>query len=92
MLVNDRIQYQQEQFRQIPAYLTLLHEKNNFLFTDLHMINNSFQRVFICSIQSQLSFIQMQKFLAVDGTFLKSPFVQTLLLAVGIDANAHNLL
>lgn len=90
MLVNDRSQYQQEQFQQIPAYLTLLHEKNNFLFIDLHTVNNSFQRVFICPIQSQLSFVQMRKFMAVDGTFLKSRFVQTLLLAVGIDANGNN--
>lgn len=92
MLVKDRLQYQQEQFQQIPAYLTLLHEKNHFLFTDLHISNNSFQRVFICPVQFQLSFIQMRKFMAVDGTFLKSRFVQTLLLAVGIDANGHNLL
>ena len=33
----------------------------------------------------------MRKFLAVDGTFLKSQFVQTLLFAVGIDGNGKNL-
>lgn len=34
----------------------------------------------------------MQKFMAVDGTFLKAQFIQTLLIAVDIDANEHNLL
>jgi len=34
----------------------------------------------------------MRKFMAVDGTFLKARFVQTLLLAVGIDGNGQNLL
>jgi transposase-like protein len=34
----------------------------------------------------------MRKFMAIDGTFLKARFIQTLLLAVGIDANGHNLL
>jgi len=29
----------------------------------------------------------MRKFMAVDGTFLKARFVQTLLFVVGIDAN-----
>ena len=33
----------------------------------------------------------MRKFLAVDGTFLKSRFVQTLLFAVEIDGNGKNL-
>ena len=33
----------------------------------------------------------MRQFLAVDGTFLKAPFVQTLLFAVGIDGNGKNL-
>jgi transposase-like protein len=32
------------------------------------------------------------RFVAVDGTFLKGRFVQTLLLAVSIDANGHNTL
>lgn len=34
----------------------------------------------------------MRKFIAVDGTFLKARFVQTLLLAVGIDGNGNILL
>lgn len=33
-----------------------------------------------------------RRFVAADGTFLKGKFVQTLLLAVGIDANGHALI
>ena len=33
----------------------------------------------------------MRKFMAIDGTFLKARFVQTLLFAVGIDGNGLNL-
>lgn len=87
-LVRDGIEHQREKFKHIPAYLALLHSKNPLLHTKLHTINNenticpTFQRVFICPVQSQLSFIQMRKFLAVDGTFLKARFIQTLLLDV----------
>lgn len=48
--------------------------------------------VFICPHEAQLSFIQCRNFSAVDGTLLKAQFVQTLLLAGGIDANGHNVL
>lgn len=34
----------------------------------------------------------MRKFMAVDGTFLKAQFVQTLLLAIDIDANQKSLI
>ena len=34
----------------------------------------------------------MCKFMAVDGTFLKGNFVQTLIFAMGIDANGKNLI
>lgn len=69
----------------------------NYSLADVNTIDNCyggrvFQRVFICPVQSQLSFIQMRKFMAVDGTFLKAPFVQSLLLAIGINANGKNVL
>ena len=52
----------------------------------------NFQRVFICPGESAQSFQHMRKFLAVDGTFLKARFIQTLLFAVGIDGNGKNLI
>lgn len=68
-LIQDRLEHQQEQFCQIPAYLALLHSKNSFLYCSLHTVGqDAFQCIFICLAQSQLSFIQMRKFIAVDGT------------------------
>lgn len=90
-LINDRLEHQAQQFRQIPAYLARLRESNE-LCADLYTVDKGFQRVFICPAESRQSFLQMRRFMAVDGTFLKSRFIQTLLLAVGIDANGHNLL
>jgi hypothetical protein len=34
----------------------------------------------------------MRRIVAADGTFLTGRFVLTLLLAVGIDANGHNVI
>jgi hypothetical protein len=34
----------------------------------------------------------MRRIVAVDGTFLTGKFALTLLLAVGIDANGHNVI
>lgn len=36
--------------------------------------------------------MQIRRFMAINGTFHKGRFIQTLLLAVGIDANGKNLL
>lgn len=105
-LVRDRAEHQHAQFKRIPAYLRLLYSKNPYLYTDLHTVGSTskhsgvgggdeervFQRVFICPVQSQRSFIQIRPFMAVDGMFLKARFVQTLLLAVGIDGNGKKLL
>lgn len=91
MLIKDWLEHQAQQFCQIPAYLARL-LANNELHTDLNTFDNGFQRLFICSIESRRTFLHMRRIMAVDGTFLKSQFVQILLLAVGIDANGHNLL
>ena len=91
-LLNDKLEDQIQQFQRIPQYLTLLQKYHPDIYTDLQLEpNTAFQRVFICPRQSRDSFQHMRRFLAVDGTFLKARFVQTLLLAVGIDANGKNL-
>jgi transposase-like protein len=46
----------------------------------------------VCPSVSNTAFRHCRRFIACDGTFLKSKFVQTLLLAVGIDANGHTLI
>lgn len=96
-LVADRLEHQREQFQKIPAYLVMLQHFNPYVHAHLKTISDftgqdAFQRVFICPIESQLSYIQMRPFIAVDGTFLKARFIQTLLLAVGIDGNGQILL
>lgn len=92
-LIKDRLDHQRQQYMKVPSYLALLHSRHPLLHTALHTTDdNCFQRVFVCPLQSQSSFIQMRKFVALDGTFLKARFVQTLLLAVGIDANNNVLI
>lgn len=98
-LLNDRIEHQQQQYHQIPEYLQLLHSKAPGLHSSLYTIpdpvNKSishFHRVFLCPAQSRSSFLHMRRFVAVDGTFLKAKFIQTLLLAVGIDGDGRILL
>lgn len=51
-----------------------------------------FQRIFVCPAEAQLSFQQCRRFVAVDGTFCKARYVQTLSIAVTIDANGHVIL
>lgn len=93
-LIQDRLIHQHEQSQKIPGYISLLHEKHPLIYTHLatDKSNSCFQRVFICPHQAQCLFIQCRTFMAVDGTFLKARFIQTLLLYVGIDANSHNVL
>ena len=92
-LIKDRRENQIQQFQKIPHYLQLLKDKNSEIQVNLQLgLEEEFQRVFICPKESRQSFLHMRKFIAVDGTFLKARFVQTLLFAVGIDANGKNLL
>ena len=53
---------------------------------------SQFHRIFICPAEAQLFFQQCRNFIALDGTFCKAHYIQTLLLAVSIDANGHIVL
>lgn len=55
-------------------------------------LTDNFLRCFICPPQSRATYSRCRRFIAVDGTFLKARFVQSLLLAVTIDANGQNTL
>jgi len=55
-------------------------------------ITGNFLCCFICSAQSQTFFFLCYCFLAVDETFLKAHFVQSLLFTVTIDVNRQNTL
>jgi len=96
-IIADRLEHQREHFHKIPSYLQLLHQHNKGLYTDLHTTmdengHSIFQCLFICPRQSRASFQLMRKFMAVDRTFLKARFVQSLLLAMEVDANGNILL
>jgi len=58
----------------------------------INCIIDNFLHCFICSAQSQTSFFLCHCFFAVDETFLKACFVQSLLLAVIIDVNEQTTL
>lgn len=96
-LIAERAKHQKFQFCNIPDYLEVLHSNNPFLKTALETLDNpngesTSRRVFVCPVESEVSFVHMRKFMAMDGTFFRAEFVQTLLLAAGIDANGKNLL
>ena len=89
-LCEDTIKSQQESFSQLPAYRDYL--VNNFPGTYCQLLyeehgNHQFKRIFVCPSPSRQSFQFCRQLVALDGTFIKSSFIQTLLLAVSIDAN-----
>jgi zinc finger SWIM domain-containing protein 3 len=81
---TDRI----KQYQQLPDYLRRLAESNPG--TTYHLLKDPktfrFQRVFICPVTSHIALRYIRGLVAVDGTFLKGSFTQTLLLAVAMDA------
>jgi len=52
---------------------------------------SQFLPIFIYSVKAQFSFQQCCNFVALDVTFGKASYIQTLLLAVTIDANSHSV-
>jgi hypothetical protein len=89
------------QFFYLPEYINALRAARPWCYTNLttlpspteeNPLKRVFQRVFICPHESQLAFKESPKIIAVDGTFLKGFFKQTLLLACGLDANGQYIL
>ena len=80
---------ERELFIQLPAYFRLLHLRDPNVYTRLSLDENTgrFQRLFICPGASRYAFTHCRLFIALDGTFLKIRFIQTLIQAVTIDAN-----
>jgi len=103
-LSNNTIEYERDSYRQIPAYLARVQAANPWAYLRLDSIPTAeidpssgeqlsqFRRAFICPAKAQLSFQQCRNFVALDGTFCKAHYIQTLLLAVTIDANGHIVL
>ena len=90
-LSQDSLFEHRSSFEQLPAYIRALQQSNPTVYTHLHTHENRFLRVFICPYPSRSSFPFCRKFIALDGTFLKGRFIQTMLLATTLDAN-HNIL
>lgn len=88
--LRDRgIEQEREQFRQLTAYLELLHKADPVGCFEIciNQVNSRFQRLFICPSASTEVYYSTPRFLACDGTFTKNSFRQTLLLATTIDGN-----
>lgn len=91
-LATDSLDSHRTSFQQLPGFMRAIQENNPDTYTDLVVTHvNRFHRLFICPMVSRSSFAFCRKFIAIDGTFLKGRFIQTLLLATTIDAN-HNIL
>lgn len=88
-LLDDTLELERELFTQLPAYFRVLQQHDPAVYTHLSLepTTRQFQRLFICPSASKYTFTHCRPFIALDGTFLKTRFVQTLLLAVTIDAN-----
>jgi len=93
-LLEDTLEGQRDGFRLLSSYVAVIQQSNPATYIRLssHHNTDSFQRLFICPAESQESFRHCLHFIAVDGMFLKTLFIQTLLLAVTIDSNGHTLL
>lgn len=92
-LATDSLEAHRQSFQQLPSFLRAIKDTNPNTYTNLTLTGdaNRFHRLFICPDVSRASFSFCRKFIAIDGTFLKGRFIQTLLLATTIDAN-HNIL
>jgi hypothetical protein len=92
--LGDDIQRHRESFELLPAYERRLLDACPGAYIDLviDLRTERFTRIFVAPPTASETFRLCRRFVGVDGTFLKGKFVQTLLLAVGIDANGHNVL
>lgn len=106
VLSNNLLDYVQLVYQQLPTYLNRLCKQNPAVYVNLQTLSGThidslsskiipvqrFQRIFISPAEARISFQHCQKLIAVDETFDKARYVQTLLLAVTNDANGHILL
>jgi hypothetical protein len=93
-LLDGGLGKQRYSFQLLPAYSDAVELQCPRSTVDLQIDQRTgnFQRIFVCPLHSRTTFQQMRRIVAADGTFLTGRFVLTLLLAVGIDANGHNVI
>lgn len=78
-------------YHQIPDYIRRIQASNPIAYTNTenNEITGQFSRLFICPPTSRPSFQHCRRIVAVDGTFGKGRFQQTILFACTIDGNDH---
>lgn len=93
-LMHDSLDQHRDQFQLVPSYLEHLQEANAELYFNITVDEQAYQfrRVFVCPAASKRAFAFGLPFLALDGTFLKTRFRQTLLVAVSRDTNNEGIL
>jgi hypothetical protein len=88
-LQGKDIDIERDQFRLLPAYIELLKKRDPdgryFLSRDDNTAR--FQRIFVCPSACKKQFPLGPAFIAMDGTFTKNKFRQTILFAVMLDGN-----
>ncbi len=89
LILHDTFSQHREQFFLLPSYLEELSNTNEgvYHFLQVDEENFSFRRVFVCPQHACGAFVMSLPIVALDGTFLKTRFRQTLLVAVGRDGN-----
>lgn len=88
---NDVIQSlngnEDKQYSQLRSFGLKIKENNPGSYFHLEENDGRFSRLFISLAQARSWFSKSAKLVAMDGTFLKSKFGGTLLLAVTLDPN-----
>jgi hypothetical protein len=93
-VLHDTLAQHREQFFLHPSYLDALSEANDGVYHYLQVdeVDYKFHRVFVCPQHSCGSFVMSLPIVALDRTFLKTRFRQTLLVAVARDVNNEGYL
>ncbi|KAH0610214.1 uncharacterized protein H6S33_011741 [Morchella sextelata] len=88
-LLGNSLKAQAAQYALLPAYAGALEKLDAYVQIAINKNTDRFERIFICPPTSRESFSHCRPFLAIDGTFTKTQYVQTILLAVSIDGDNH---
>jgi hypothetical protein len=86
-ILNESSDTQRSHFKQIPDYLAHIAENDPTTIVHIETKDGRFDGCFISPGPARHAFQHCRKFVAMDGTFTKSRFVQCLLIAVCFDAD-----
>lgn len=84
-ILHDSVAEQTLQFAQIPEYFRRLAAQDPGATANIQLVAGTFNRCFVAPSAARNAFRFCRPFVALDGTFLKTRFVQTLLLAATMD-------